>query len=262
MAVDKNDQILYKGKSKKYPAIQQRGGRSVGRTVDRSEGRGDREKSMEEAQQQQYGNINNNLRMRRSLVIPNNRSSNASSSFRLGSPSLNLLRLRRIFDIFDKNGDGIITVEEISRALNLLGLDADLSELHSIISSFIRPGNFGLSYQDFEALHLSLGDSFFIIDNNNSSSTSNMMMMMMKSQEEQEDSDLSEAFKVFDEDGDGFISAKELQVVLSKLGLPEASEMDRVRQMILSVDTNHDGRVDFCEFKNMMRRSAFLVPSS
>ena len=47
---------------------------------------------------------------------------------------------------------------------------------------------------------------------------------------------MSEAFKVFDEDGDGYISARELQVVLRKLGLPEAKEIDRIHQMITSVD--------------------------
>lgn len=77
----------------------------------------------------------------------------------------------------------------------------------------------------------------------------------------QEELDLSEAFKVFDEDGDGFISAKELQVVLAKLGFQEGNEIDRVQQMITSVDRNHDGLVDLFEFKDMMRTTV-LVPSS
>ncbi|PKU76099.1 putative calcium-binding protein CML24 [Dendrobium catenatum] len=33
-----------------------------------------------------------------------------SPSFRLRSPSLNSVRLRRIFDLFDHNGDGEITL--------------------------------------------------------------------------------------------------------------------------------------------------------
>lgn len=64
---------------------------------------------------------------------------------------------------------------------------------------------------------------------------------------------------MFDENGDGFISARELQAVLKKLGLPEGSEMERVEKMIDSVDRNQDGRVDFFEFKNMMR--TVVVPS-
>ncbi|XP_022881301.1 calcium-binding protein CAST-like [Olea europaea var. sylvestris] len=171
----------------------------------------------------------------------------SSSSFRLRSPSLNKVRLRRIFDIFDKNNDGMITLDELGQALGLLGLNTDMSELESMIQSHIKPGNAGLTYKDFEDLHVSLNNVFFGLDEG-------------VDEEAQDESDLSEAFKVFDEDGDGYISARELQVVLGKLGLQEGGEIDRVEQMISSVDSNHDGRVDFFEFKNMMR--CVTIPSS
>jgi calcium-binding protein CML len=141
--------------------------------------------------------------------------------------------------MFDKNGDSMITVEEISQALNLLGLEAEFKELESMIKSYIKPGNEGLAYEDFVALHESLGDTYFGVPE--------------EKEEETQNEDLWEAFKVFDENGDGYISAKELQVVLGKLGLVEGNMIDNVQKMIVSVDTNHDGRVDFCEFKDMMR---------
>ncbi|GAV88857.1 efhand domain-containing protein/EF_hand_5 domain-containing protein, partial [Cephalotus follicularis] len=173
----------------------------------------------------------------------------SSSSFRLRCSSLNSLRLRRIFDLFDKNGDGIITVQELNQALALLGLESDFPELDSAVKSFIKPGYQGLRYEDFAALHQSLDDTLFgvmeAVDEDDEQGDEGKMS--------QEESDLSEAFKVFDEDGDGFISAHELQVVLGKLGLSEGREIGRVEQMILSVDRNHDGRVDFFEFKDMMR---------
>ncbi|GAU45995.1 hypothetical protein TSUD_187390 [Trifolium subterraneum] len=162
-----------------------------------------------------------------------------SRSFRLRSRSLNSLRLRRIFDMFDKNGDSMITVEEINQALSLLGLEAEFKELESMIKSYIKPGNVGLEYEDFVALHESLGETYFGVPD--------------EKEEETQNEDLWEAFKVFDENGDGYISAKELQVVLGKLGLVEGNMIDNVQKMIVSVDTNHDGRVDFCEFKDMMR---------
>ncbi|KAJ0027660.1 calcium-binding protein CML42 [Pistacia vera] len=184
----------------------------------------------------------------------------SSSSFRLRtSPSLNTLRLRRIFDIFDKNGDGVITVQELYQALSLLSLDADLPELESIVTLYVEPGNVGLTFEGFVRLHQSLDDMLFgckedIMEESESTSAT------VDAKMSQEESDLSEAFKVFDEDGDGFISARELQVVLGKLGLPEGNEFARVQQMIVSVDRNHDGRVDFFEFKNMMQ--SVLVRSS
>lgn len=175
-----------------------------------------------------------------------------SSSFSLRSPSLNSLRLRRVFDLFDKNGDGMITIEEISQALSLLGLEADFSDLELTIKSHIKPGSSGLSFEDFVSLHQSLDSSFFGYDNIASEEEA-ANDIGEQARMRQEESDLSEAFKVFDEDGDGYISARELQVVLGKLGLPEAKEIDRIHQMITSVDRNQDGRVDFFEFKDMMR---------
>lgn len=57
----------------------------------------------------------------------------SSPSFRLRCRSLNSLRLRRIFDMFDKNGDSLITVDEINQALHLLGLEAEVQELETMI---------------------------------------------------------------------------------------------------------------------------------
>ncbi|KAL8038875.1 hypothetical protein ABFX02_10G000300 [Erythranthe guttata] len=178
----------------------------------------------------------------------------ASNSFKLRSPSLNAVRLRRIFDLFDKNKDSVITVDELGEALSLLGLQTDISQLESMVGAYVKQGNQGLSYEDFESLHRSLNDVFFGSDVNNE-------IIGDHRSDDDDESDLSEAFKVFDMDGDGYISARELQSVLGKLGLhDEGRELDRVEMMISSVDQNHDGRVDFFEFKHMMR--TVIVPSS
>ncbi|XP_008782718.1 probable calcium-binding protein CML27 [Phoenix dactylifera] len=168
-----------------------------------------------------------------------------SPSFRLRSPSLNTVRLRRIFDLFDHNGDGEITVDELALALDRLGLGADRDEIASTVATYIPLGRAGLAFDDFEALHRSLGDTFFGAAAPGDEGAA--------AAEEKEEQDMREAFRVFDEDGDGFISAAELQVVLAKLGLPEARNIARVREMICSVDQDRDGRVDFGEFKHMMQ---------
>lgn len=164
--------------------------------------------------------------------------SHTSPSFRLRSPSLNSLRLRRVFDLFDRNGDGEITSEELCLALDCLGLGIDPAELSSSLASHIPPGRLGLDFDSFNSIHRALGDALFDADGGG---------------EVEEEKEMREAFKVFDEDGDGFISAKELQVVLGKLGLAEGRAIDRVELMIGSVDRDHDGRVDFFEFKSMMK---------
>ncbi|XP_024168136.1 calmodulin-like protein 7 [Rosa chinensis] len=63
---------------------------------------------------------------------------------------------------------------------------------------------------------------------------------------------LLEAFKIFDEDGDGFIEAVELKRVLECLGLDNGWDMAQIEKMVKVVDLNLDGKVDFSEFELMM----------
>ena len=169
-----------------------------------------------------------------------------SASFRLRNGSLNAVRLRRVFDLFDRNGDGEITVDELAQALDALGLDADRASLAATVGAYVPEGAAGLRFGDFDALHRALGDAFFgaLADQDDGADGG-------KGADDEEE--MREAFKVFDVDGDGFISAAELQEVLKKLGLPEASSMANVKEMICNVDRDRDGRVDFGEFKCMMQ---------
>ncbi|XP_061339303.1 calmodulin-like protein 2 [Gastrolobium bilobum] len=63
---------------------------------------------------------------------------------------------------------------------------------------------------------------------------------------------LREAFKIFDEDGDGYIDAMELKRVLDCLGLGKGWDMSTIEKMVKVVDLNFDGKVDFGEFELMM----------
>ncbi|XP_058785097.1 calmodulin-like protein 6 [Vicia villosa] len=63
---------------------------------------------------------------------------------------------------------------------------------------------------------------------------------------------LVEAFKIFDEDGDGYIDAMELKRVLDCLGLDKGWDMNTIERMVKVVDLNFDGKVDFGEFELMM----------
>lgn len=63
---------------------------------------------------------------------------------------------------------------------------------------------------------------------------------------------LRQAFRIFDEDGNGFIDALELKRVLQCLGLDNGWEMAQIEKMLKVVDLNLDGKVDFTEFELMM----------
>ena len=62
--------------------------------------------------------------------------------------------------------------------------------------------------------------------------------------------ELREAFKVFDKDGNGFISAAELRHVMTNLG--EKLSDAEVDEMIREADVDGDGQVNYEEFVKMM----------
>lgn len=55
--------------------------------------------------------------------------------------------------------------------------------------------------------------------------------------------EMKEAFKVFDRDNNGFISAQELRLVMANLG--EKLTDEEVEEMIKEADMNGDGQVDY-----------------
>merc|ERR1712199_97200 len=62
--------------------------------------------------------------------------------------------------------------------------------------------------------------------------------------------DFPEAFRVFDKDSNGYISAEELRHVMTNLG--EKLTEDEVDEMIREADIDGDGQVNYEEFVKMM----------
>ncbi len=76
----------------------------------------------------------------------------------------------------------------------------------------------------------------------------NLMARKMKDSDSEEQ--LKEAFRVFDKDQDGFISAIELRNVLTNLG--EKLTDDEVDEMIREADADGDGQINYEEFVKVM----------
>lgn len=69
---------------------------------------------------------------------------------------------------------------------------------------------------------------------------------------EEQIAELREAFSLFDKDGDGDISTKELGTVMRSLGQNPSDE--ELEDMVREVDVDGNGTIDFDEFLQMMSR--------
>ena len=70
-----------------------------------------------------------------------------------------------------------------------------------------------------------------------------LTMMAKKMKDTDSEEELREAFKVFDKDGNGFISAAELRHVMTNLG--EKLTDEEVDEMIREADLDGDGQVNY-----------------
>ncbi|XP_015698545.1 probable calcium-binding protein CML28 [Oryza brachyantha] len=151
--------------------------------------------------------------------------------------------LRKVFKMFDKNGDGRITKKELGESFRNLGIYIPDDELDATMDKIDANGDGCVDVEEFGLLYRSiLGD-----DHRHNQPAGD------------EDDGMREAFNVFDQNGDGFITVDELQSVLSTLGLKQGRTAEDCRRMISKVDADGDGRVDFKEFKQMMRGGGFAA---
>ncbi|URE24055.1 RWP-RK domain [Musa troglodytarum] len=137
--------------------------------------------------------------------------------------------LKRVFQMFDRNGDGRITKAELTDSLENLGILVPEAELASMIERIDANGDGCVDVEEFGTLYRTIMD------------------------ERDEEEDMREAFNVFDRNGDGFITVEELRSVLASLGLKQGRTAEDCRKMINEVDVDGDGVVNFKEFKQMMK---------
>ena len=90
------------------------------------------------------------------------------------------------------DGDGVTTTKELGTVMRSLGRNPTEAELQDMIDEVDADGNGTIDFPEFLA----------------------MMTWKMRDN----DSEMKEVFKVFDTDGDGYISAAELKHVLTSFG--------------------------------------------
>lgn len=161
--------------------------------------------------------------------------------------------LRRVFATFDRNGDGLITREELRESLRGLRISVSDAEVEEAVVGSDANGDGRIDLDEFCGLLESMSSVGKAVDSGDCSGGDG---------ERGREAELKEAFDVFDRDGDGVITVEELGRVLSTLGMSEGKRAEACEEMIRKVDVDGDGMVNFDEFKRMMRGGQTLLVSA
>ncbi|KAG1330665.1 Calcium-binding protein CML24 [Cocos nucifera] len=138
--------------------------------------------------------------------------------------------IERVFTLYDANGDGKISPSELADLMRALGSEVSDEELKAKMTEMDSDRDGFVDLKEFVAFHRGLGGA-----NGGGGG---------------KEGELRDAFAMYDLDRDGQISAKELHLVLKRLG--ETCSVHDCSRMIRSVDLDGDGSVNFEEFKMMM----------
>lgn len=108
---------------------------------------------------------------------------------------------RDAFSLFDKDGNGYLTKEELGHVMHQLGQWARMEELQEMLAEIDTDGDGNVSFEEFVEILLNI--------------TEGDTVSLTAAQEEQE---LRDAFRVFDKHNRGYITASDLTFVLKCLG--------------------------------------------
>lgn len=137
-------------------------------------------------------------------------------------------RFREHFNLFDKDGNGKITVKELGIALWSIGYTPNERELNAIIDDFDANGSGTIEFEEF-------------VD-----------VALKKLSVPLTEHELKDAFTMFDKNGDGHITAAELKSLLTTMG--ERLTDEEAQEFIDDADTNGNGSLELDELAAILFR--------
>ncbi len=129
---------------------------------------------------------------------------------------------KQVFDLFDKDKSGSISISELERLFKALGANPTKDEMKVIMQEADKNKSGFIDFEEFLGL------------------------LATRTRKLTKEEELLEAFKIFDKNNDGFISAQELRDVLTTFG-EKLSEED-ADIFIKEADVNKDGKLNYNEF--------------
>ncbi|KAJ9592219.1 hypothetical protein L9F63_001220 [Diploptera punctata] len=144
-------------------------------------------------------------------------------------PPEQLALLKKAFDAFDREKKGCISTEMVGTILEMLGHRLDDDTLNDIISEVDADGSGELEFEEF----VTLAGRFLVEED-----------------AEAMQQELREAFRLYDKEGNGYITTGTLREILRELD-DKLTEED-LDNMIEEIDSDGSGTVDFDEFMEVM----------
>ena len=135
-----------------------------------------------------------------------------------------IANIKKMFQELDKNGDGVLSIDEIAHALE--GPTINISNIQEIFQKTDRNGNGTIEYSEFLTA---------LLDSEKALSKEKLMTM----------------FKMFDKNGDGLISLDEIKEALDAKNRGD----NYFVEMIKEADTSGDGYIDLEEFCNFISKN-------
>ncbi|CAH1154112.1 unnamed protein product [Phaedon cochleariae] len=137
--------------------------------------------------------------------------------------------LKNAFDTFDVEKKGSIGTVMIGTILSMLGIQTTDSMLKEIIDEVDADGSGELEFEEF----ITLASRF-----------------MVEEDAEAMQQELKEAFRLYDKEGNGYITTGTLKEILKELD--DNITGDELDAMINEIDADGSGTVDFDEFMEVM----------
>ncbi|XP_019754559.1 troponin C-like [Dendroctonus ponderosae] len=137
--------------------------------------------------------------------------------------------LKNAFDTFDVEKKGSIGVVMIGTILSMLGVQTTDKMLAEIIAEVDEDGSGELEFAEF----VTLASRF-----------------MVEEDAEAMQQELKEAFRLYDKEGNGYITTSTLKEILKELD--DKLTSDELDMIITEIDTDGSGTVDYDEFMEVM----------
>ena len=134
--------------------------------------------------------------------------------------------------MFDQDGDGTITLNELRTVMQSLGQNPTDQELEDMINEVDNDGNNEIDFEEF------------------------LTLMARNMQDLDEEKVIKQGFSVFDTDEDGKITLDDLRRVMESLG--EQLNENQLVEIIKELDSNSDDAIDFEEFQAIVNYKQWL----